>query len=524
VSDHGPSGPPTAEVLVEGVPAAMSLAPNAVGPNLGAELLLDDEARPGIESMRTGLLQAGPLAIAGVVANGASVVLTVALARLLSPHSYGVLNQLTGLFLILSMPGSAVVVAVVRRVTLWHEGGSGHLVRRWAGRVHRQGSLAVVAWALVVFGTRHWVAELLGQRSGIGIAAILTAAAFFVLLSLDRGLLQAHRSYRPLAVNLLVEGGVRTLSVLVLVAAGTGPSGAAVGVLIGEIVAAAHARWAAVRAWSEGSSGASGAGAADAGRSEAGGAGRSAAGGGRGGAGGGRGGGARRWRVSGWAAAVRHDPALRGSTVQRHRVVLDLVIASVSLSMVAVLQNVDVLVVGRDNPGHSGAYAAVSVTSKAIVFGAVVLGGYLLPEAAIRWRQGGHALRQLAVVLFLLAIPATLLLAVALGAPHLLLKVVFHHAYTAASAALVPLVAAMILLSISVVLTMYLLAVGRRWVAVVLVTGAAALTVAALRAHGVALATARADFVVQALVLGVIVVGFAVVHRFRVQGQPAGLS
>ena len=137
----------------------------------------------------------------------------------------------------------------------------------------------------------------------------------------------------------------------------------------------------------------------------------------------------------------------------------------------AVLQNVDVLVMGRDNPSHSGAYAAVSVTSKAIVFGAVVLGGYLLPEAAIRWRQGGHALRQLAVVLLLLGIPSVLLLGVALLAPEQLLQLVFHHAYTSTSDALAPLVVAMILLSVSVVLTMYLLAVGRRWVAGVLVGG-----------------------------------------------------
>ena len=155
----------------------------------------------------------GPLAAAGVLANGAGVVLTVALARLLSPHSYGVLNQLTGLYLILSMPGSAVVVAVVRRVTVWHEDGSGHLVRRWAGRVHRQCTLLVLVWAAVVFASRHGVAVLLNQQSGIGIAAILTAAGFFVLLSLDRGLLQAHRSYRPLAVNLLVEIGVRVVAV-----------------------------------------------------------------------------------------------------------------------------------------------------------------------------------------------------------------------------------------------------------------------------------------------------------------------
>lgn len=486
MSDPEAGDAPAAEVVVEGVPAAMALAPNAVGPNLGAELILDSEARPGVQSLRAGLIQAGPLAAAGVLANGASVVLTVALARVLSPHSYGVLNQLTGLYLILSMPGSAVVVAVVRRVTMWHEDGSGHLVRRWAGRVHRQGSIVVLAWAVIVFASRHSVAVLLNQQSGIGIAAILTAAAFFVLLSLDRGLLQAHRAYQPLAVNLLVEMGVRVVAVLALVLAGFGPSGAAVGVLIGEVLAAGHARWAAVRAWS---------------------------------------GGAARplWAASGWVAAVRPDRVLGGGVSERRDVVLDLVVASISLSMVAVLQNIDVLVVGRDNPGHSGAYAAVSVTSKAIVFGAIVLGGYLLPEAAIRWRQGGHALRQLAVVLVLLAVPSVLLLGLAVAAPQTLLQVIFHHAYTSAADALAPLVVAMIMLSVSVVLTMYLLAVGQRWVVAVLLAGAGALTVAVLAVHGAPQATAFVDLGVQAAVLAVIVAGFAMVHRVRLSREPAGL-
>ena len=385
------------------------------------------------------------------------------------------------------MPGSAVVVAVVRRVTLWHEDGTGHLVRRWAGRVHRQCTMLVLAWAAIVFVSRHGVAVLLNQQSGVGIAAILTAAAFFVLLSLDRGLLQAHRAYRPLAANLVVEIGVRLVAVLVLVLAGFGPSGAAVGVLIGEVVAAGHARCAAVRAWSGGQA-------------------------------------PHLWAATGWLAAVRPDPVLETGTSERRTVALDLAVASVSLSMVAVLQNVDVLVVGRDNPGQSGAYAAVSVTSKAIVFGAVVLGGYLLPEAAIRWRQGGHALRQLAVVLVLLAVPSVLLLGIALAAPQVLLELVFHHAYTAAADALAPLVLAMIMLSVSVVLTMYLLAVGQRWVALVLVGGAAALTAAVLQVHGSPRATAFVDLATQAAVLVVIVAGFVAVHRVRVGRQPAGLT
>jgi O-antigen/teichoic acid export membrane protein len=482
---------PAAELLVEGVPAAMSLAPSAGGPALGGELLLDPQGHTGVQSIRAGLVQAGPLAAAGVVANGANVIVTVLLARLLTPHGYGVLNQLTGLFLILSMPGSAVIVAVVRRITTWREAGGTDLVHRWAGRTHRQVSYIVLAWGVIVFTSRHSIAQLLNEKSGVGIAAILTAAAFFVLLSLDRGMLQARRAYRPLAANLLVEGGVRTVAVLALVGAGFGASGAAVGILLAEAVTAAHARWAAVRVWSD----------------EAMSPQRTL-----------------HSLATGWVAAVRGDRVLAVGRAARPKIAFDLVIASVSLSMVAVLQNIDVLVVGRDNPSHSGAYAAASVTSKAIVFGAIVLGGYLLPEAAIRWRQGGHALRQLASVLVLLSIPAVILMVVALSTPRLLLQVVFHHAYVSAAPALAPLVAAMIVLSVTVVLTMYLLAVGRRWVAGVLVLGGAALTIATAAVHGAPLATALADLTVQSVVLLVVLTGFTVIHRVRIRRVPAGVS
>jgi len=456
----------------------------ALGGGLPLAVPVDGTEQTSGESMRSGLLQAGPLAAAGVLANGANVIVTVAVARVLSPHSYGALNQLTGLFLILSMPGTAVVVAVVRRVTMWHDSGAGHLVRRWAGRVHRQSFLAVVVWGLAVFAARNWMAALLGQHDGVGSAAILTAAAFFVLASLDRGLLQAHRAYRLLAVNLLVEGGVRTVAVVALVGAGRGASGAAVGILIAEVATAAHARYAAVRAWSTGTGQPRTTGLS--------------------------------W-VSGWVAAVRLDHVLDGSRLARRRVIADLFVASLSLSMVAVLQNIDVLIVGRDSPSHSGAYAAVSVTSKAIVFGAVVLGGYLLPEAAIRWHQGGHALRQLGVVLVFLSIPAAALLVVAIASPHPLLRVVFHHEYASAASALAPLGGAMILLSISVILTMYLLAIGRRWVLGSLAAGGLALALAVAAVHGKPHPTALVDLAVQAGVLAVIVFGFAATHRPRLR-------
>ena len=71
---------------------------------------------------------------------------------------------------------------------------------------------------------------------------------------------------------------------------------------------------------------------------------------------------------------------------------------------------------------------------------------------------------------------------------------------------------------------MYLLAVGQRWVALVLVGGAAALTAAVLQVHGSPRATAFVDLATQAAVLVVIVAGFVAVHRVRVGRQPAGLT
>lgn len=520
--DPGPVG--TVEAVgaaVEGVPGAVSLAPSSVVPVLGGELVLPAPAVPSpggapaegrdvaADSVRAGLRQAGPLAVAGVVANGANVVVTILLARLLTTRGYGVLNQLTGMFLIVSTPGSAVIVAVVRRVTAWRgAAGSAHLTQRWARRLHRQGLAAVVAFAVVVCaGLGPWLTDVLNQHDALGDDAILVAGAVWILLCLDRGLLQAHRSYRTLSVNLLVEGGVRSAAMLCLVGAGAGATGAAVGVLLAEVVTAVHARLAADRAW-----------AADVRREGP--VGVAAPTGGRGG---GRAAGRRpvgTWgrQADRWRRAFRADPDLVAPGDERRVLVADLVAALVALAMIALLQNVDVLEVGRADPALSGSYAAVSVASKALVFGALVLAGYLLPEAAIRWRQGGHALRQLAVTLLLLAVPATALLVVAIGAPHLLLSVVFSARYLGAEAAFLPLVLAMVCLSTTVVLTMYLLAVGRRWVTGLLVLGAVAITVAVVHAHGVPRATARADLVVQAALAVATLAGFVKVHHRRLQG------
>ncbi|HTX63585.1 MAG TPA: hypothetical protein VMD28_08075, partial [Acidimicrobiales bacterium] len=87
---------------------------------------------------RAGLSDAGPLAVAGVVANAGSLAVTLVLARVLAARDYGALNQLIGVFFVVSTPGSAVLVGVVRRVTRWPLALD--TVGRWGAGVHRRGT------------------------------------------------------------------------------------------------------------------------------------------------------------------------------------------------------------------------------------------------------------------------------------------------------------------------------------------------------------------------------------------------
>ncbi len=479
------------EAAFEGVSGAVSLGPSSGMPALGGELLLptdhlDDHDDIASDTVRQGIMQAGPLAIAGVATNALNVVVTILIARALSTRDYGLLNQLTALFLIISMPGSAIIVAVVRRVTAWDGRGDGHRVRAWARRVHSEGTVGVIVFIGVIAALGGLIASGLNQPNALGVIAILSAAAIWVLLSLDRGLLQAHRSYRSLAVNLLVEGGARTVFMIGFAFTDLGASGLAVGIMLGELVTAIHARFAADAAWASRETDAA--------------APRSAS--------------IAVWLKS-WMARMAPDPELRAPRAERRHLAIDLIVALCSLAMLAVLQNVDILIVGKDNPKLSGSYAAVSVASKAIVYGAVVLGSYLLPEAAIRWREGGHALRQLFVALLLLAIPATALLIAAVFFPDLLLSLVFSRRYLGAEQAFAPLGLAMVCLSVTVVLTMYLLAVGRRWIAGLLVLGAIAAAMAVNAAHGNTIATARNDLAVQLVLAIAVLVGFVKIHHRR---------
>ncbi len=434
-----------------------------------------------------------PLVAAGAAAGLASLLTTVLVARLLTNRGYGTFIVLLGIFLVLSMPGSALLVAVVRRITAWESEGRAGRVHSWVVRVHRVGAVAVVVLALAIFLVRAPLISALNLPGPGGVVEILTAAGIWVLVSIDRGLLQARQDYRNLSINLVVEAVTRTAFTIGFAAA-WGVTGAALGVLAGELITAVHARVTAMRALalpprlplpavSAVSAVAAGApavpGGTDLGAAEEG---------------------------------TAEDGAEPSTHTGRH-LAADMVTALVSLALLAVLQNADVIVLGSRAPHHSGSYAAISVPSKALVFAALVFVNYLLPESAIRWHQGSHALRQLGHTLMVLVLPAGLLLVLSVAVPRTLLDVVFGSKLAAAAPAFSTLVLAMVFLCVTVVLTVYLLGVGWRWIVLLLATGTGALVLFTFRAHGQFLATARADLAVQGALALLTTAAFAEVHR-----------
>ncbi|HEX3461623.1 MAG TPA: hypothetical protein VHT49_12010 [Acidimicrobiales bacterium] len=482
--EGGPSSSPGFDVMLgeidlatEPLSESVALAP-AVGIAVGGGSIISlphDEpgagGGPSAESFRTGIVQASPVAIAGLVVNAASAVVVVLVAHLVSSRSYGVIAQLLGLFFILSMPGSAVLVGVVRRVTVLQRIGQGDRVHRWVASVHRIVVAVLVLEVGVVWLLQGWIAHQLSLPNDQGVLPILAAAGVWILLSVDRGLLQAHRDYRALAVNLLMEGAVKAICVIGFVAIGMGVSGYALGILASEVAATAHARWLAARAWPA---------------------------------------------VPPVTAAV--DPpttngAAASNEVVRRVLIADVSAAFVGLALLGLLQNVDVILIGRLDHRNAGAYAAISVASKALVFGALALGAYLLPEATIRWNEGGHAVRQLVVTLMFLAVPAVVLLAIAIFIPNWFLSLIFTAKLSSAASAFAYLVVAMIFLCISVLLTNYLFGVGRRWIVLLLLAGSVAGIASVAAAHGQPVDTAQADLFVQAGLAAAMVGAFVVIHH-----------
>lgn len=345
---------------------------------------------------------AAGLAAAQLAANGIAVIFTAIFARVLGREDYGVLAAALSTFLILSVPGYALQVAVSRAVAARRLGSQGELgatMRRWTLRL----CAATVALMLVGALLRGRLAELLSVDAPWAAAATLPTVTLWVLLSVKRGVLAGLGEYRVVGLSIAGEAAGRLVLGLALVLAGLGSTGAYLGTPLAMALAAL---------------------------------------------------------VLGrlLARAVRdrgHAPAARLRDVLREAVV-----PIAALALIAVLQNVDVIVVRHQVAEvQAGAYAAAAVAAKVVVWTAVGVALYVIPEAAGRTAAGRRArpvLLRAGAVVAAVAAPALVVMTLA---PELVLRLGFGPSYEVAADALPLLGVAMSVLALTYLAVNYLLAV-----------------------------------------------------------------
>src|SRR4051794_32430215 len=184
---------------------------------------------------------AAGLAVATIAQQLMAVLFTVVFTRILGTDGYGSLAALTNLTVILLVPGSALQVVAARHGTLGRLGRGAELsatMDRWTR--HLLAGLAAVAVLAALL--RAPLAALINVDQQWAAAAVPVSAALWLLISVQRGLLQSAPAYRPVASSLVVEGVGRMAGGLVLVAAGLGVTGAFLGTLFayGCIATALH--------------------------------------------------------------------------------------------------------------------------------------------------------------------------------------------------------------------------------------------------------------------------------------------
>ena len=170
------------------------------------------------------------LAAATMAANLVQVVFTVIFTRILGADGYGSLAALLNVTVILFVPGAALQVAAAREATLGRLGRGGELagtLARWSR--HILAALAAIAVVSVI--AREPLADVINIDQEWAAAAVPVTGALWLLLCLQRGLLQSARAYREVGLSVLFEALGRLVLAIALVAAGLDVTGAYLGTL-----------------------------------------------------------------------------------------------------------------------------------------------------------------------------------------------------------------------------------------------------------------------------------------------------
>jgi glycosyltransferase involved in cell wall biosynthesis/O-antigen/teichoic acid export membrane protein len=342
--------------------------------------------------------RAGGLAVAVIASNVVALVFTVVFARLLGASGYGSLAALLSAFIILMVPGSALQIAVAREISKAGAGG-GAGVRHWISRI----ALGAVAVAVAAILLRDVLGAILNVDQVWAAAAVPVCAFLWMIVSVERGALQGYQRYRVVAGSIVGEALARLGFGIVLVLAGLDVTGAFLATPLALVT----------------------------------------------------------------IALLLARPLARELPQRRDRRPLRDLLAGawipvVGLTLLFALQEVHVIVVKHEVSDElAGSYGVAAVAAKAIIWVAVGLGMYLLPEAARRSHEGIDPRPVLMRTLTLIALAALPMVALYAVAAEPLLRTVFGPDLTGAADALPWLGLAMALLACAYLSVQYLLALGR---------------------------------------------------------------
>ena len=409
-----------------------------------------------LATRRSATVSAVGLATAAMAANAVAVVSTVVFARMLGTDGYGALAALLNLSVILFVPGLALQVAAAREGALGRLGAGGELaatVARWRTAV----LVATVVVACAAVLARGPLAALLNVDEEWAAAAVPVTGCLWLLLCLQRGLLQATRAYRAAGLSIVLEATGRLATGVLLAAVGLGVTGAYLGTAASITVAALVLDRVLRR------------------------------------------------RLGPPVPDARPHPL--GALAR------DAAMPIAVLTLLASLQNVDVIMArhGLDETA-AGVYAACTVAAKALVWVAIGLGMWVLPEAARHAADGLDARTVLLRALAIIGALAVCALAVFAAVPGLLLRTAFGPDYETGAGVLLTLGCAYALLAASYLAVQFLLGVAGRTFALVLAAIAVAEPLLLLAADSLR------DFAT--VVLGVQAAGAVVLLGFGLARRP----
>src|SRR5436305_9817394 len=173
--------------------------------------------------------RAAGLAAAVMTANVVGLAFTLVFTRVLGQGRYGSLGALISTYIILMVPGAALQTTVARELSASIAAGdptAGAGLRRWLRRL----VLVAVALTIVAVLGRHVLATVIGvPKYPWAAAGTLTAGALWLIVSVERGALQAFQRYQIVGLSWVAEQVLRLSFGVVLAGLGMSVTGAFLG-------------------------------------------------------------------------------------------------------------------------------------------------------------------------------------------------------------------------------------------------------------------------------------------------------